>query len=371
MSRGATHPGAPGSLTDRVSAGILMAMVAVSLVNFLATAPSVSLLIPARDEAETLATTLRRFASLRYPSLEVIILDDESEDATPKLIARACSRDPRFRMIRGRPLPEGWLGKNWACQQMADVARGELLIFCDADVSVESEAVAATSAAMGRAVDCLTAIPRHDLGGWVERAVVPMVTQLPVLALLPLPLVPRTRSPALAYGNGQWLAFRADFYRLLGGHAAVRGDVLEDMALARLVKRQGGRLLAAVAHECLSVRMYRSPAQVVSGFAKNLFPLLGGTRKGVAIGCAIFYLAAVHPWLTVLRRGGSRRPMLLMVLVRLTGAALFRHDLRTLLAHPLAAGALPMIALLSVRAATRGGVSWRGRRLPPSSPGAR
>jgi chlorobactene glucosyltransferase len=379
MSRGGGDERGRGDLVDRLSAGVLTAMAAVALFNLVAAprlrrkhvapkaGPSVSLLIPARNEAERLDVTLPRFAALRYPDLEILVLDDESEDATAALVAGFRSRDARIRLIRGSPLPEGWLGKNWACQQLADAARGELLIFCDADVSAEPEAVAATSAEMAAAVDCLTAMPRHDLGGWTERAVVPMVTQLPVLALLPLPLVRRTRSPALAFGNGQWLAFQADFYRRMGGHAAVRGEVLEDMALARLVKRRGGRLLATVATECLSVRMYRSPAQVVSGFTKNLFPLLGGNRRGVAIGSAIFYLAAVHPWLTMLRRRGSAKPLLLLALVRLAGAALFRHDPRTLLAHPLAAGTLPLIALLSARAARRGGSSWRGRRLPPIS----
>src|SRR5690606_308694 len=113
----------------------------------------------------------------------------------------------RLRLLRGRPLPAGWLGKSWACHQLAEAARGEVLVFCDADVTVHPGALPRTIAAMERAeAGALTALPRQRLGTWAESAVVPLVAHLPVLALLPLPLVPRVRAPSLSMANGQWLA---------------------------------------------------------------------------------------------------------------------------------------------------------------------
>jgi chlorobactene glucosyltransferase len=364
------------AILDRLAELLLGTMLAVSLLNLLAarrlrrapvhpsTAPRVSFLVPARNEEASLRENLDAFSGLDYPHLEILFLDDESTDGTGSLIASLSARDSRIRVLGGKPLPPGWLGKNWACHQLAREATGEILVFCDADVLVDPSAIAATVAAMGDDVDALTALPRNRLEGWVERAVVPLVAQLPILALLPLPLVPLTRSGAFAVGNGQWLAFRTRTYHEIGGHAAVRSEVLEDMALAREVKRHGGKLLAVIGVECLRVRMYRSASEVWNGFAKNLYPLLGGTPGGLAIAFPLFYLSTLHPWATALRPGGTALPLLLLALVRGTGMLLFRHDWRSVLAHPLGSVLVPAIAARSVYGRWRGGLAWRGRTLP-------
>jgi len=365
-----------GSLTDLFSVLVLGGMLAVSLVNLLAaprlrrdgvvppSAPLVSLLIPARDESVAMRENLPALSALRYPRLEILILDDESMDGTGALVSAGAALDERIQLLRGAPLPAGWLGKNWACHQLAERAKGEVLIFCDADVTVHPDAVTATVAALEDGYDALTALPRHRLETWMEYSVVPLVVQLPILSLLPLPLVGKLRSPATALGNGQWIAFRRETYREIGGHRAVKAVVVEDMALARRVKLRGRPLLAALALPLLTVRMYRSPSEVTAGFAKNLYALLGSGPAGLAFALAIFYLAAVHPWVTVWRPGGTFLPLIFLTGVRLLGMAFFRHGWRTAASHPLGATLVVLIAGLSLRGHRRGNLTWRGRTLP-------
>ncbi len=356
------------------SCALLALMLGIALFN-LATAPRleragkpqrlplVSLLVPARDEAEVLPRTLPRLLAQRYPRLEILVLDDSSADGTARVVEHLASGDPRLRLLSGGSLPEGWLGKNRACDRLAREAAGEVLLFCDADVFAQPEAVARTVALLETA-DAVTAIPRQRLRGWVEHAVVPLVTQLPVAATLPLRLVPATRSPALSMANGQWLAFRRPFYERIGGHAAVRAEVVEDVALGRLVKRRGGRLLAVLAPGLLEVEMYSDAARVREGFSKNLYPLLGGRPALLAAGVALFALVGVYPWAGVLL-GAPHAALALALLAALRAAAARCCGLgwRSVALHPVGAVLATGIALESFAAHRAGRPRWKGRRL--------
>jgi hypothetical protein len=225
-----------------------------------------------------------------------------------------------------------------------------------------------TLAAMQSAgAGAVTVIPRHRLDGWMESAVVPLVAQLPVLALLPLPLVPRVRAPSLSMANGQWLAFTRTAYGACGGHAAVRGTVLEDVALGRRVKEAGHRLLPLVSHSLVSVRMYRDSAALFQGFGKNVYALAGGRPATFAAALAVFALVAVYPWLgAVLGVRGALVPLALLVAVRGCGALLFRHGVRSALLHPAGSVLLMGIALASYVGTRRGTMEWKGRRIGAS-----
>lgn len=358
------------ALLDAASAALLVAMLAVAVAN-LATAPRleragepremplVSVLVPARDEAANLRANLPLLLAAGYPRLEVVVLDDGSGD-DPASVVQALARDSggRLRLVRGAELPAGWLGKSWACAQLAREARGEVLLFCDADVAAGPRAVRRTIALLQRhAADAVTAIPRHRLGTWAEAAVVPLVAQLPVAATLPLALVPRTAAPSLSMANGQWLAFRREAYARIGGHASVRGQVLEDVLLGRAVKRAGLRLVAAVGARDLSVRMYGGWGQVRAGFRKNLYALLGGRPAPFIAGVGVFLLAAVYPVLAAVR--GSWLPLALLLALRTASALLFRQRWPAVALHPLGAPLALAVAVESWLA--RGTVEWRGR----------
>ncbi len=361
---------------DALSAALLLAMLAVAVVN-LATAPPlgaagepaelprVSVLVPARDEAANLRANLPHLLAARYPRLEILVLDDRSGDGTASVArAFADASSGRLRVIDGAPLPKGWLGKSWACHQLAREASGDVLLFCDADVAAGPRAVARTVALMQRMrADAATALPRHRFGTRPEAAVVPLVAQVPVAAVLPLWLVARTAAPSLSMANGQWLAFTRDAYERVGGHASVRGEVLEDVHLGRAVKRAGLRLAAAIATDDLSVRMYGGWAEVRRGFAKNVYALLGATPASFAAGVAVFALAAVYPWMAAVRGTLlALAALAMLVVLRMATARLFRHDWRPVVLHPLGALLALRIAAASFRA--RGRTEWRGRTIP-------
>lgn len=368
--------------TSAASAALLAPMLAMALYN-LRTAPRLertgsptrrpraSVLVPARNEDTNLRTLLPSLAALEYPDLEILVLDDESTDGTAALIERLeRASGGRIRRIAGAPPPEGWVGKNWACHQLARRASGEILLFCDADVTAAPDALLRTVALLEEA-DAVTALPRQRLGGWAERAVVPLVAQLPVLALLPLRAVSRSRAPSLSMANGQWLAFRREAYRRIGGHAAVSGEVLEDVALGRRVKAAGLRLLPAVAESALGVRMYRGPDDVRHGFRKNLYALAGGRPLSFLLTLCLFLLTMVYPWAAAVAGvAPALLPLALLAGLRVVGARVFGHGALSVLLHPVGALLVAAGAVESALGHHRGTLRWKGRTLPTRLPAA-
>lgn len=359
-------------------AALLAGMLAVALANLWtaprleragepSSTPTVSLLMPARDEAENLRRTLPPLLAQDYLRLEILLLDDRSADGTAEVAARMASdAGGSLRVLRGTEPPPGWVGKNWACHQLAEAATGEILVFCDADVDAASAAVRRTVAMLQRhAAGAVTALPRQRLDGWAQAAVVPVVAQLPVLAMLPLRLVPLVRSPSVSMANGQWLAFTRAAYDACGGHAAVRGEVLEDVALGRRVKAAGRRLVACVAPALLAVRMYGSAREMRQGFRKNLYPLLGGRRLPFALGLVLLSFAWLYPFAAAVGRTPiSLLPLALLLGMRIAGALLFRHGWRTVLLHPVGVLAAAALAVESWIRHECGTVTWRGREVP-------
>lgn len=316
-----------------------------------------SLLVPVRDEAATLPETLPRL--LRQGAAEVVVLDDGSRDGTPALLAALAAREPRLRVLRGRPLPPGWTGKCWACHQLAAAARGDWLVFTDADVRWEPGALAALLAfRRTRGAGFASVWPRQLLGGLVERLAVPQI-DLILLGSLPYPGVARLRAGALSAGNGQLMLFSRAAYAASGGHAAVRDEVLEDVRLGQRAKAAGVRVALALGGDLVATRMYRGAGEVIAGFAKNARAAAGGWGSLVALTAlaTVAYLAAwplagLEPrWLAIGLAGWALR-----------GLA-DRKAGRSPLAAPLQSLApLAMWAVLARAASWRGGYVWKGRR---------
>jgi hypothetical protein len=323
-----------------------------------AEAPRVSILVPARDEADTLPETLPRW--LRQGADEVIVLNDASTDGTGAILSRAAADASHLRVLDGDPLPAGWNGKNWACHQLARAARGELLVFTDADVRWEEGALDALLLAWTRhRPGLLTVWPRQRTGGLYERLVVPQVDMI-LLGALPHPAV-RLPFATLAGANGQLMAWTRAAYDRVGGHAAVRGEVLEDVRLAQRAKAAGVRLHLALGHPLLSTRMYRGAGATVRGFAKNVLAAAGSAPVLVALTLlnllaytAAWPLALLQPRWAAVAAGG-------LALRALTAARSGRSPLEAPL-QPLAP--LALLPIVGVALARRGGYVWRGRRYP-------
>ena len=258
---------------------------------------TVSVMIPARNEVETIGPTIRSLLAQSHHRLELLVLDDGSSDNTHAAALATGGGDVRLRVIAGQAVPPGWLGKNWACRQLADQAAGEWLVFTDADVHWEPDALAAVMAEMLRTrADCLTIWPTQITTSWGERLVVPLMA-MTILGYLPVLLVHYTPWASLSAANGQCLVFRREAYECIGGHAAVRRRILEDVMLGRAVKAHHLRLRTADAAGLITCRMYHGWAEVRDGFAKNI--LAGHADSVFFLGLsALFHWGVfVGPWL--------------------------------------------------------------------------
>ncbi|MFC4425161.1 glycosyltransferase [Deinococcus navajonensis] len=310
---------------------------------------AVSMLVPARNEAHNLSQTLPSL--LVQGARDVLVLDDQSRDGTGALARRLGAQ-----VLEGRPLPQGWNGKTWACWQLAQATGSEWLLFTDADVHWGSGALDALLAEARRSnADLLSVFPRQNNVTPGERLLTPLVDHV-LLTLLPAPLL-RLPYPSASAANGQVMLFRRAAYERLGGHAAVRNHLLEDVALSRLVKATGGTVGVAVGRHLLGVRMYRSYAESVMGFGKNALTVHGGSRVALALSWGVHALTYTWP----LVRGHRALLALAMaegLLVRVLTGRTRPADLAEIVLAP----AVPLLALpVYLRAAHRT-VEWKGRR---------
>jgi chlorobactene glucosyltransferase len=238
------------------------------------TRPLISVLIPARDEAGRIQSCLAGLAQQSYREFEVIVIDDHSTDDTARLAAAYRDQLPQLKIFPGKALPHGWAGKNWACWQAAEHARGEWLLFLDADV-IPSPDLLATLATHAKNHDVISLVPFMLLGTTTERLILPAFLEL-LSAIYPYKAV-NSQHSALTFAIGQCLMFRRSAYDAIGGHRFVRESILEDMQLATRTKQAQLRLFVAEAPDLIAVRMYTGWRSLLEGLTKNA---AAGARHG-------------------------------------------------------------------------------------------
>ena len=323
-----------------------------------ATTARVSVLLPVRDEAERVGPCLRALlAQTGVPELEVLVLDDGSTDGTADVVRSVAGADSRVRLLIGRPLPPGWLGKPHACQQLADAATGDVLVLVDADVVLAPHAVAATVALLeDTGLDLLSPYPRQEAPG--ATALVQPLLQWSWLTFLPLRLAERSPRPSLSAANGQLLAVRRSAYDRAGGHAAVRHAVVEDVELLRALKRTGGRGGVCDGTTLATTRMYDSWAELVDGYGKSLWTLPAPTIALLALLYVLPPVAALRGYRAG-RIGYAAGVLGRVVSARRTGG----RALPDALLHPVSVTAFCGLAVRSRVRHRRGALTWKGRSL--------
>jgi chlorobactene glucosyltransferase len=240
--------------------------------------PLVTVVVPARNEALNIQTCVSSLAASDYPDFEIVVVDDRSEDGTGEL---ARGVDPggarRLTIVDGEDLPEGWLGKPWACWQGAQEAEGDLILFTDADTVHRSDLLArAVRAQEEDGADLLSLTGRQLMETFWERLVQPQVFLTMTLRFYDIEGAVRRGRWRSVVANGQFMLFRGAAYRTMGGHEAVKDEVVEDMALAQLAVRSGHHLSVRMAESTFSTRMYRSLPALVEGWSKNI--VMGGLQ---------------------------------------------------------------------------------------------
>lgn len=344
-------------------------------------APSVSVIVPARDEVDQIGACVATLLASSYPEREVIVVDDRSRDGTAEVVRALAQRTEReVRIVEGAQLPAGWFGKPWACWQGAAAARGELLLFTDADTRHEDALLGhAVGALVEKQADLVSVLPHQRLDSFWERVVMPHVLTLIGMRYADLRRVNRARNPRDVIANGQFILVRRDAYDAIGGHESVRGEVVEDQRLAQRMLETGRRIYLAHAEELLETRMYDSFTALAEGWTKNLAT---GARQAVdpVLRPAIPWLIAVAvlgAWvlpplvLTAWLFGVAPAAAGVWAFWATTASVIFwlvsLSSLRVLpryaLVYPL--GAL-VVAGLFVRSAARGErITWKGRAYGP------
>lgn len=319
-----------------------------------------TLLVPVRNEAQRLPSRLTGL--LESGASEIIILDDESTDGTAAVIAallaqRSPDAVPSVRVVSGSSRPEGWVGKTWACSQLAESTSAGLLVFCDADVDLASGALPVVLAEMRHQhAEVFSVICRQRTVTWGERLLTPLIADV-VLCLFPFGLL-RAPAPSAATAQGALLVFRRTAYDRLGGFAAVRGEMVEDIAIARLTRRLGLRLGLVLGGDLVQVRMYDDYRQIIEGLGRGLLPVLGGKRWLLASGWALHLAAYTIPLVLLPFSRVWRVAALLGVVERLLVEA--KTGGRDWPAAALTA-ASPVAALPVVIRALRRRQVWKGR----------
>jgi hypothetical protein len=331
------------------------------------TGARVAALLPLRDEADRVTPCLEALLGQRgVAHLDLLALDDGSTDGTADVV-RAVAGD-KVRLLAGADLPAGWLGKPHACQQLADAAPdADVLVFVDADVVLAPGAIAGAAALRDDiGATLLSPYPRIVGAG---RLVQPLL-QWSWLTFLPLRAMERSPRASLAAAGGQWLVVGRGGYDRAGGHAAVRADVLDDIALARAIKRSGGRIALADGSRLAECRMYSSWRELTGGYTKSLWASFGSGAGAAAVVVLLLVLYAAPPVAALgFLIDGAVGPALWSVCAYLIGVggrvvaatATGGRAWPDALAHPASVVAFGWLVARSFRLRRRGLLTWRGR----------
>jgi chlorobactene glucosyltransferase len=335
--------------------------------------PYLSIVVPARDEERSIERCVRSLLAQEWLDFEVIVVDDRSSDATLAILERLAAADSRLRVVRGAALPPGWVGKPWALVQGERLARGEWLLFTDADSAHEPRGNAsALWFATRLGVDALTLGTRQELGSFWERAMLPSILGLILYASGTIGELNDPRKPRRALANGQYILIARRAYDALGGHSALRAEIVEDVELAKRIKADGRfRLAIAGGDRIASVRMYHSFAEIWSGFTKNVYVGANGNLAVLAGGFAFMAMLSVVPPALALRALSQRRYALALealatsatiVATMSWGMRRAQFPKRLALLQPLGTALFAAILANSTALVLGGrGVSWRGR----------
>ena len=237
--------------------------------------PFVSVLIPARNEERSIRECVESLLVQDYKKFEVIVLNDNSEDGTGLILDELRKKYKELKIIDGKPLPAGWSGKNFACHQLYKASKGEYILFTDADTEHFKDSILnSVTRAINRKADLYTLIPKMTLNTFAEKMIMPGI-HFTSFTLLPYYLAETLKSPAFAMGVGPFLLFRREAYETIGGHEALKNDLVEDVRLAKNIKRFGYKVVVNKGLDILSCRMYQSFKEIWEGFSKNIFPGMG------------------------------------------------------------------------------------------------
>lgn len=329
--------------------------------------PLVSILIPARNEALRLPECLDSLLAQDYSNLEWIVLDDHSTDGTADIVRERMVREPRLQIMSGETLPPNWNGKSWACHQLSQAAKGEFLLFTDADTKHSPKCAQIALATMEKnKIDLLSLWPRQITETWAEHLIVPVVHNIFMIAM---PHWLRLKYRCLGAANGQFLLFRRSAYKAIGGHEHISHQLVDDVSLGREIMERGFHLRNIDGVFLIQCRMYTCASEVWEGFAKNFRAGFESSSIGFLsfLGFLLFILFFpsvawffAYPWNTDLGKILLGQAILVGT-IRLILAIRFLQPWQTVVFHPFGILLMTAISVDSWRRTLFGKVTWKGR----------
>jgi len=256
----------------------------------------VSVLIPARNEEKNIATILSDLQNQDYHNIEVTVFNDQSTDRTEEIITEFTKKDARIKLVNSNGLPEGWLGKNYACYSLSKHAKGNFLLFLDADVRISNDIIINTIGhSIKHNLGLLSIFPKQIMMTLGERITVPNMNFI-LLSLLPLILVRKSNYPSLAAANGQFMLFNSKIYFDTNPHELMKADKVEDIEIARYFKNNNIPVACLTGNDTIKCRMYEGFTEAVNGFSKNVINFFGKSF----ILATLFWLVTTFGFIAIL-----------------------------------------------------------------------
>lgn len=334
--------------------------------------PFVSVLIPARNEQDNIKQCVNSLYGQEYPSYEVIVLNDHSTDKTKEVLAELKIKYPELKIISGKELPEGWIGKSFACHQLEKAAKGDWLLFTDADTIHNSNSIqTGIVTALTRNADLLSVVPYQITKTYAEKLVIPILHFIS-FSLLPFYFLEKKGFKQFTIAIGQYMLFKKSSLEKIGGYESVKSEMVEDVSMGKLIKKNKMQLLVINGIQMVSCRMYRNFAQVWEGFSKNIFAGLGFSFITMMLIIISYLVLFIMPffWATyfLISQGFSLLSFLCIAqvainyFIRLTLSFKYKLSLASSILHPIGILTVILITLNSWRlVAFSSGPSWKGR----------
>lgn len=334
--------------------------------------PLISVLIPARNEEKNIKRILVSMIKQDYKNLEILVLDDNSTDATSQIVRELAQKDSRIKLVQGTPLPIGWKGKCFACHQLSKIAKGEYFVFTDADTLHFSNSISGSFAALLRNnVDTVSVYPREIAVTFHERMTVSFI-HFAILSLMPLILVRHTKSPFFSTGIGQFFLFKRQVYEKIGGFESVKDEILEDIHISKQVKRYGFKIMVFDGSSSIFCRMFTNLDEVIKGFSRFIYAAFGSfLMESIAVffisllflvpfillptGIFIFNWTGVGVTLNIIQ-------IFIILGIKIVLSLKFKSRILDILLTPISVTYISLIAVNSYIQSKFGtGVSWKGR----------
>lgn len=334
----------------------------------------VSVLIPARNEERNIAQCLQGLLSQEYEPLEILVMDDRSEDDTANVVKRISMHDQRIQLLSGTELPPGWGGKNWACNQLADRATGEFLLFIDSDTILSPGTISiAVEEAAARDADLLSVIPNRLSNCVIERLLFPFIDWA-AFCWMPMKIAHKLRNSRLSATFGQFMLFRRAAYDFIGGHQAIRSNPFDDFELGRLIKKTGLTWTLFDGASRLRVLPYEGNKAAFRGVSRSLFPAFDFRVSVYALLLFMVICLGFLPLLTLANMVGdtSENGVIRLVATVSVGMMLvpwiivcrkFRHSTFVAPLYPFSIALMVIVSLHSLVTYSFGGVMWKNRKL--------